>query len=56
MLLVSTETSENQVALRALSAEARVDFCRLQAGELGEDDWKRVVDAAGAATDKNESV
>ena len=36
VLVVSTETSENQVALRVLSAEARVDFCRLQAGELGE--------------------
>ena len=50
VLLVSTEMSENQVALRALSAEARVDFCRLQSGELGEDDWKRVVDAAGAVS------
>jgi len=47
VLVVSTETSESQVAMRALSAEARVDFCRLQAGELDEDDWKRVVDAAG---------
>ena len=47
VLVVSTETSARQIALRALAADARVDISELEAGRLGEDGWERVVDAAG---------
>ena len=47
VLVVSTETSARQIALRALAADARVDLSELEAGRLDEDGWKRVVDAAG---------
>ena len=47
VLIVSTETSARQVALRALAADARVDACRLEAGELDEGRWSRVADASG---------
>lgn len=48
VLIVSTETSARQVALRVLAAEARVDLSELEFGKLDEDGWKRVVDAARA--------
>lgn len=48
VLVVSTETGARQVALRVLAADARVDACRLEAGELDEDGWDRVADASGA--------
>jgi len=48
VLLVTLETSRRQVALRALSAEARVGLSDLSAGELGEDELKRIVDASEA--------
>lgn len=48
VLIVSTETSARQVALRALASDARVDICKLEAGRLDEDGWKRVADASEA--------
>lgn len=48
VLVVSTETSARQIALRYLAADARVDLSELDAGRLDEGGWRRVVDAAGA--------
>ena len=46
-LVVSTETSARQIALRTLAADARVGLSELEARKLDEDEWKRIVDAAG---------
>ncbi len=46
VLVVSTETSARQVTLRALAADARVDACRLETGELDECGLRRIADAS----------
>ena len=51
VLVVSTETSARQVALRALAADARVGVSELDAGRLDEDGRKRVVDAASVISE-----
>ncbi len=43
----SLEMSKEQLALRMLSSEARVDSQRIRRGFLGEADWPRLIAAAG---------
>jgi len=43
----SLEMSKEQLALRMLSSEARVDSQRIRRGFLGEADWPRLITAAG---------
>jgi replicative DNA helicase len=45
--IFSLEMSKEQLALRMLSAEARVDSQRIRRGFLGESDWPRLISAAG---------
>jgi replicative DNA helicase len=47
----SLEMSKEQLAMRMLSSEARVDAQRLRKGFLGETDWPRLTTAAGALSD-----
>lgn len=46
VLMVSAETSARQIAVRALASDARVDVCKLDAGELDDDSWERVAGAS----------
>ena len=46
----SLEMSKEQLGMRMLSAEARVDSSRLRGGFLGEEDWSRITDAASTLT------
>ncbi|MDZ7597138.1 MAG: replicative DNA helicase [Desulfobacterales bacterium] len=43
----SLEMSKEQLSMRMLCAEARVDSSRLRSGFFSMDDWERVTDAAG---------
>jgi len=43
----SLEMSKEQLALRLLAAEAKVDSQRLRRGQLGEMDWPKLAQAAG---------
>ena len=45
--IFSLEMSKEQMALRMLCAEARVDSAKLRTGFLSSDDWKPLTDAAG---------
>ncbi|MGA3208238.1 MAG: replicative DNA helicase [Syntrophales bacterium] len=45
--IFSLEMSKEQLALRMLSSEARVDSQRIRRGFLGEADWPRLIAAAG---------
>lgn len=45
--IFSLEMSKEQLALRMLSSEARVDSQRLRKGFLGETDWPKLTTAAG---------
>ena len=45
------EMSKEQLAMRMLSSEARVDAQRLRKGFLGETDWPRLTTAAGALSE-----
>jgi replicative DNA helicase len=45
--IFSLEMSKEQLALRMLSSEARVDSQRIRRGFLGEADWPRLISAAG---------
>lgn len=47
----SLEMSKEQLALRMLSSEARVDSQRLRKGFLGETDWPKLTAAAGSLSD-----
>jgi len=47
----SLEMSKEQLAMRMLSSEARVDAQRLRKGFLGETDWPRLTTAAGALSE-----
>jgi len=47
----SLEMSKEQLSMRMLCAEARVDSFRLRSGFLGKDDWGRLTDAAGILSD-----
>ena len=43
----SLEMSKEQLSMRMLCAEARVDSSRIRSGFLNQDDWNRITDAAG---------
>ena len=45
--IFSLEMSKEQLALRMLSSEAKVDSQRIRRGFLGESDWPRLISAAG---------
>lgn len=47
----SLEMSKEQLAMRMLSSEARVDAQRLRKGFLGETDWPRLTTAAGSLSE-----
>jgi replicative DNA helicase len=47
----SLEMSKEQLAMRMLCAEARVDSSRLRGGFLSKDDWGRITDAASVLTE-----
>jgi replicative DNA helicase len=49
--IFSLEMSKEQLALRMLSSEARVDSQRLRKGFLGETDWPKLTTAAGKLSD-----
>lgn len=46
--IFSLEMSKEQLSLRMLCAEARVDSSRVRSGFLNPEDWNRITDAAGA--------
>lgn len=45
--IFSLETSKEQLVLRMLCSEARIDAHKLRAGFLGKEDWPRLTKAAG---------
>ena len=47
----SLEMSKEQLSMRMLCAEARVDSSRLRGGFLNPDDWNRITDAAGVLSE-----
>jgi len=47
----SLEMAKEQLSMRMLCAEARVDSSRIRSGFLNQDDWNRITDAAGRLTD-----
>ena len=47
VVIFSLEMSKEQLSLRFLCAEARIDSSRLRGGFLNADDWSRLTDAAG---------
>jgi len=49
--IFSLEMSKEQLSMRFLCSEARVDSFRLRSGFLSDDDWKRLTYAAGAITE-----
>ncbi|MCH7497977.1 MAG: replicative DNA helicase, partial [Candidatus Marinimicrobia bacterium] len=49
--IFSLEMSEFQVALRLLTAEAKIDSHRLRRGRLGKQDWPKLSRAAGALSE-----
>ncbi len=49
--IFSLEMAKEQLVMRMLAAEARVDSQRLRKGFLGETDWPRLTDAAGHLSD-----
>ena len=49
--IFSLEMAKEQLAMRMLSAEARVDSQRLRKGFLGETDWPKLTTAAGSLSD-----
>ncbi|HNT57791.1 MAG TPA: replicative DNA helicase [Syntrophales bacterium] len=49
--IFSLEMSKEQLAMRLLSAEARVDSQRLRKGFLGEADWPKLTTAAGTLSE-----
>jgi replicative DNA helicase len=49
--IFSLEMSKEQLVMRMLTAEARVDASRLRSGMLTENDWPRLARAAGTISD-----
>ncbi len=48
--IFSLEMSKEQLSLRMLCAEARVDSSRIRSGFLNQEDWNRITDAADRLT------
>ena len=51
--IFSLEMSKEQMALRMLCAEARVDSAKLRTGFLSGDNWKSLTDAAGVLSNRD---
>ena len=51
MAIFSLEMSKEQLSMRMLCAEARVDSSRIRSGFLNKEDWNRITDAAGRLTE-----
>ncbi|MDL2320990.1 replicative DNA helicase [Desulfosarcina sp. OttesenSCG-928-B08] len=49
--IFSLEMSKEQLSMRMLCAEARVDASRIRSGFLNQDDWNRITEAAGVLTE-----
>jgi len=49
--IFSLEMSKEQLSMRMLCAEARVDSSRIRSGFLNPDDWSRITDAAGSLSE-----
>lgn len=47
----SLEMSKEQLSMRLLTAEARINSEKLKKGTIGEEDWERVTDAASLISD-----
>ncbi|MBU1170793.1 MAG: replicative DNA helicase [Proteobacteria bacterium] len=47
----SLEMAKEQLSMRLLTSEARVNSDRLKTGMIGEDDWQRVTEAAGVISE-----
>ena len=56
VLVFSLEMATQQITLRFLSAEARVDNTKIRNGMLGAQDWTRLVSAGGRLADANLSI
>jgi len=48
--IFSLEMSKEQLCMRMLSSEARIDSSRLRSGFISQDDWIKITDAAGVLT------
>lgn len=51
VLMFSLEMTKEQLAMRVLSTEARVNSAKMRTGELEPDDWERLAMATGALRD-----
>lgn len=49
--IFSLEMSKEQLSMRMLCSEARVDSSRVRSGFLNPEDWNRITDAAGALSE-----
>ncbi|MEG1158759.1 MAG: replicative DNA helicase, partial [Acidaminococcaceae bacterium] len=49
----SLEMSKEQLVQRMLCAEASIDSARLRVGELQDEDWQKLIDAAGRLSEAN---
>lgn len=47
VVIFSLEMSKEQLSMRMLSSEARVDSSRMRKGFISQDDWIKITDAAG---------
>ena len=45
--IFSLEMSQEQLSMRLLTSEARIDSNRLKSGFISRDDWQNATDAAG---------
>jgi replicative DNA helicase len=49
----SLEMSKEQLSMRMLSSEARIDSTRMRSGFIGQEDWIKLTDAAGNLSNAN---
>lgn len=51
VVIFSLEMSKEQLSMRMLSSEARVDSARMRKGFISQDDWIKITDAAGSLSE-----
>jgi replicative DNA helicase len=51
VLLFSLEMSKEQLAMRMLSTESRIDFNRIRSGRIRKDEWRGLMDAANTLSE-----
>jgi len=49
--IFSLEMSKEQLSMRMLSSEARIDSSRMRRGFISQDDWMKITDAAGTLSE-----